>query len=376
MKKSVFLLFFIALLVALSGTAKAKDKYPIKELGNCRDARECYYYCEIPRSSPTCWSYEKYVMNKDVLGESTKSPEEVAREHGITFPITELGNCASAQECMTYCNQPANQTTCFEFGKKKGLIEEGEMSQQGGANEEKFLENAKAKLGCDGKEACMAFCSDMNNRQKCEQFAREQGFSQTQQSPQSNVSQTVIQDAKTQLGCDSETSCRSFCSNPDNQQKCQEFGRQHNLDSRQRREQDQQQDQNLQTYPSLSVTPPCNSPETCREWCKNNPDKCPPSEQRQDTQRPSGYPSGSPSNYPSSFPTYQPNNNAPAQQQNYQQTAPSTFSGCTNQQECYQLCQTNPDKCPGFPTNSTSTSPDNTTNPANIPSGATTEGPR
>src|SRR3989344_7235130 len=40
----------------------------------------------------------------------------------ITYPIDELGGCASQQECKTYCDDLANKDSCLAFAEKNGFI--------------------------------------------------------------------------------------------------------------------------------------------------------------------------------------------------------------------------------------------------------------
>ena len=57
-------------------SAQSRLTYPIADLGYCRDAKECYLYCEIPENKAACWSYGKYKLGSDVLGVTTMSTEE------------------------------------------------------------------------------------------------------------------------------------------------------------------------------------------------------------------------------------------------------------------------------------------------------------
>lgn len=90
------------------------------------------------------------------------------KKFNITFPIAELGNCGSVEECKAYCNQVANQQACMDFAKARGL----KKKEQKGLNQE-LLEKAKAFLGCDSAQACREFCQQEANFEKCSLFAKE-----------------------------------------------------------------------------------------------------------------------------------------------------------------------------------------------------------
>ena len=161
---------FSFLIFNLSSASAQSARYPIPELGNCRNQEECYLYCQIPQNTPDCWSYGKYIMNnaQSVLGETTTN---------ITYPITELGNCSDANACFIYCNQPKNQSTCYAYAKNHGLINEEEVeNEEEDLPPEKMQEiitSAKTELGCEGKEQCMTICSAPENYAKCEAFAKK-----------------------------------------------------------------------------------------------------------------------------------------------------------------------------------------------------------
>src|SRR5437868_15539818 len=85
---------FVTLVILFGVTTSAAGalSYPVKELGNCGSARDCYTYCQMPEHTPACWSYEKYVLHRAVLAEMTASTEAKMKGAGVTFPIAELGN--------------------------------------------------------------------------------------------------------------------------------------------------------------------------------------------------------------------------------------------------------------------------------------------
>src|SRR3989344_9373321 len=91
------LLFFVYCSLVFTRTASAAFRFPIKELGNCRDAHECQLYCQVPKYTPGCWSYNRYGPLSQVLGETT----------GIIFPVAELGNCNSISLCREFCRDVA-----------------------------------------------------------------------------------------------------------------------------------------------------------------------------------------------------------------------------------------------------------------------------
>lgn len=174
-----------------------------------------------------------------------ESAEDIAQKYGITFPIAELGGCTDIDSCRNFCEDPINTTTCINYAKSKGFYEEEDVEKT------EILQKAKQVLGCDSYESCQNFCSISTNFDKCDTFAKQQGLSGGHIDDPGK--QEILQKAKEILGCDSYSSCTSFCSNDANRNKCSEFAKQTGLRGGER-----------------SVGPGgCTSEETCRSFCSD-----------------------------------------------------------------------------------------------------------
>lgn len=357
----VFLfMFFVLCSLLFVRQTQATTNYPIPELGNCRDAAECNLYCDVPANTPACWSYDKNVLRKDILGDTTVN---------ITYPITELDNCASAQECFIYCNQPQNQSSCLSFARKNGLVKNDTQASPSA----EIMHAAQTELGCNSRETCKALCNNQSNMDKCRTFARKHGL---ERESEDNISMDILAKAQVQLGCDGRDSCEKFCKNPDNQSKCFDFAKNNNLmkqediqkinqmtekkkelldeaktelgcDSQQSCYQLCKNPDNREKCYSLgkkvgiiknqreSQTLPCTSETECKNYCIQHPDECPGM---------SGRPNYNASDTALNNPTAA--------------TKPGEFlgpSGCRTEQECKEYCVKHPDQCPGFPKPSTNT---------------------
>lgn len=311
-------------LFAVNLSAQTLLQYPILELGYCRDAKECYLFCEIPQNKAACWSYGQFRLGPQVLGVSSISPEEdaqmrrMAAEKGITFPIPELGNCSGPQECRDFCEQPANHATCMSFARKHGFGDEGGGD---GAREAEILAAAQSELGCSAKESCFRICEQDHSR--CEAFARQHGLYQEgegQYGPRGAQKDELLQNAKNELGCTSMESCARVCqSNPE---RCQAFTQRYGLS-------EQPPQGSMGQYQRGPGG--CDSEETCKAYCMEHPSECP------------GFQSS-----PSGGGDY---------------VGPT---GCRTEAECQAFCRANPSSCPGFseaqstqvPPPSTYTAPD------------------
>ncbi len=305
-----FTLFFCLLVSFFHFSPADAVYYPIPELGGCSTPGECRFYCEIPKNTPACWSYGKYVMNadrdKNVLGEESGP--------NLTYPIAELGNCNSANECFLYCAKPLNQQKCLDYAKKHGLIR-----QETNPKLQKAIEAAKTELGCNSKETCRDFCNQEENHEKCRAFAEKYGLSQNK--PEDKAAKTeILEAAKRELGCDSREACVSFCQDELNRAKCQSFAEKYGLGRTQKIKSEISAEATAQAKADVTpVNTPvnCASEEECRQYCSKYPDECP------------GF-----------------NKNFPAATGSGEFLGPG---GCKTEAECKAYCIKHPKECPGFP---------------------------
>lgn len=308
-KALFFFIFFLFSFLIFNSAASAQVVYPISELGNCRDAQECYLYCEIPKNTPACWSYGKYVLHKQVLAETD---EDIAKKYGISFPIAELGNCTNVNQCKAYCDNPSNYEACANFASTHGL--------QGGTSQSDLVEKAKGELGCTSIESCKTYCE--KNVQACTEFAKRHGAYREEESLDARE-QALLEKAKGALGCSSLSSCYKVCEQ--NPQACMEFMKKQGMYYETTHEgfysssgeklpcnsegECQKYCENNPTACGASP-PPCNSDESCRKYCEEHPDEC------------KGYSSS---------------------EQNY--LGPG---GCKTEEECKNYCSAHPSECPGY----------------------------
>lgn len=187
-----------------------------------------------------------------VFGQET--PEQVAQRHGVTFPIAELGGCVDYSACRTFCEDPVNSSTCISFAKSKGFYKDENMEKQ----KSTILAFAKAELGCDSETSCREFCGQQENWEKCGEFAKRHKLSGGHTEDPRKAE--ILEKAKVELGCLSYEACMSFCHEEVNRQKCSDFANKVGLRGGEHR-----------------VGPGgCTSEETCRAFCSdpNNFEEC------------------------------------------------------------------------------------------------------
>lgn len=183
-----------------------------------------------------------------------EEPELLCKKYGITFPVKDLGNCPDYASCRKYCFDPVNSGKCFQFGKDKGISPK-EVSEQ---DIRLGFKDSFATPPCDNPASCKAFCDQKENFDKCSEFAKTAKVVGGYIDNPGN--DNIISKAKNVLGCSSPSDCASFCTKPENQQKCTSFAGNVGLAGGERK-----------------VGPGgCTSSETCSSFCQDpqNKDKC------------------------------------------------------------------------------------------------------
>src|SRR3989338_5497866 len=89
-----------------------------------------------------------------------------AQESTITFPIPELGNCTSKEQCKTYCDDPANHEPCISLAESHGIMSAEEVKIA------RTIGTQKGRGGCVGLQ-CKTYCDEEGNIDECLDFAQE-----------------------------------------------------------------------------------------------------------------------------------------------------------------------------------------------------------
>lgn len=186
-----------------------------------------------------------------------ENPEVQAKNYRVTFPVTELGNCATFTACREYCQDSAHRDACVSFAKKKGFYKEPEKDEK----KQAMIQAAQTELGCTSEELCRSVCQDKANFEKCRTFAEKHGVREGQKNP---GNRQTLEKAKQILGCDSPETCKAICEQETNREKCSVFAKEAGLEGGVRR-----------------VGPGgCTSEETCRTFSGDRQGSPPPESQK------------------------------------------------------------------------------------------------
>ncbi|MDP2650819.1 MAG: hypothetical protein Q8P04_01865 [bacterium] len=204
-----------------------------------------------------------YTLIAQAQTDSASSPqaeptdEEIATK-GISFPIPELGNCGSKNECRAYCNEPVNISACIKFAQDHDLMNKEEATRA-----EKFrekLQGGGGPGGCNSPESCKTFCGDPNNFETCVKFAEELGFKH-EKSEKARKFVELVRQGETPGGCKSKEQCESYCQSETNKEECIAFGQKMGFIDERRAE--------LFRKTGGKGPGDCNSEESCRAYCND-----------------------------------------------------------------------------------------------------------
>ncbi len=144
--------------------------------------------------------------------------EDISPLSGITFPIPELSDCGSKDECRQYCNDPAHMDACVAFAESHGLMNEEEAVRA-----KKFrgqLEQGAGPGGCTTPESCKTFCENINNIEACIAFAEENGFEDAHIAESKKILAYIKSGGVMPGGCTGKTECEAYCEDFAHAEEC------------------------------------------------------------------------------------------------------------------------------------------------------------
>ncbi len=131
----------------------------------CKGKDECDTYCSEPEHTEACMEFA--IAAGFVSQEEAKEMEQVlsAVKKGAKMPP-----CKGKDACDKWCGESeANMAQCTDFAVAAGFMSEkdAEMAKKTGG---------KGPGGCKGKEECEAFCNNPANQETCFNFGKENGM--------------------------------------------------------------------------------------------------------------------------------------------------------------------------------------------------------
>ncbi|MBI2640165.1 MAG: hypothetical protein HYW90_04760 [Candidatus Sungbacteria bacterium] len=200
-------------------TAKEKSlldiSYPVKELGNCASQEACLSYCDDEAHINECLAFAKKnnLLSKDELKKADKFAEL-----GNKGP----GGCGSRKSCEAYCSNISRMDECLGWAETNGFISEKELTE---AKKVQAAVKGGAKLpgGCTSKQACETYCTDPGHIDECIAFAETSGLMPPEELAEAKKVVEFIKRGETPGGCKSKDQCESYCQEENNMDECIAF---------------------------------------------------------------------------------------------------------------------------------------------------------
>ncbi len=182
-----------------------------------------------------------------------------------TFPIKELGNCSSQNECKKYCEDPANMTACTDYGLKMGMI-----SPEDAARAKEFSDVLKGDGpgACKNKDECEKYCADLSHAVECVAFAEKHNLIPSDQlGDAKKVVQALQSGAQLPGGCKDKDSCENYCKAGAHATECIAFAEKAGFLSGE----ELAQAKKVLPFLEKGETPgKCTNKDECENYCKDN----------------------------------------------------------------------------------------------------------
>jgi hypothetical protein len=137
----------------------------------------------------------------------------------ISYPIPELGNCVSQEECKVYCDSPDNQAACMDWAAGKGFVSKEEARKVEEINSIGKRPDSYGPGGCQTPGECDAYCRILENLDECLQYSVSIGHISAEEAAK-------IKEKADKGGpgsCKSKEECDNYCRNPQNAAECMKF---------------------------------------------------------------------------------------------------------------------------------------------------------
>jgi len=187
-------------------------------------------------------------------------PQEQKMPGDIQYPIKELGNCKSKQDCRVFCDNSKNADACLAFAKQHNLMSSEELAA---AN--KFKDNGMVGPGgCKGQAACDQYCGNSDHMEECIAFAQKNGMMSAQQLQESQKVLAAIKNGLKPPACAGPKECDAYCGSSEHMTECMTFSLAAGLVPDGEKAQVQK---TLDAIKQGAKPPACHGPQECDKYC-------------------------------------------------------------------------------------------------------------
>ncbi|MBU4348248.1 hypothetical protein KJ671_01945 [Patescibacteria group bacterium] len=239
-------------------------QFPIEELGNCTSMENCKIYCDKSQNSDACFAYaeKNNLMPKEEI-EMAKKFKDV----GMIGP----GGCKGQTECDKYCDNSNNIEECMAFAIENGMMDTKKQEES-----KKILAAIKRGVkmpACNGQKECDAYCSSSEHMEECMNFSIEAGIMDPQKLEESKKVLAAIKRGVKMPACNGQKECDAYCSSSEHMEECMIF----TLEAGLMPDEDKEGASKMLTALKKGVNPPaCRGEKECDIYCsqEEHVDEC------------------------------------------------------------------------------------------------------
>ena len=213
---SAIVVLTVSFLVFSSTLATSKDDivFPIAELGNCASKQQCRAYCDEPENILACIGFaEKHNL---------MSEEEIRIAKKFSAIKEGPGRCASHDSCEAYCNDISHMDECIAFAEEHNIMPENEL-EEAKKVQAALATGATLPGGCTNKDQCEAYCEDSNHMEECIVFAETAGFIPPDELENAKKALSAIKKGIKPPSCRGEKECDVYCAEAEHFDECVTF---------------------------------------------------------------------------------------------------------------------------------------------------------
>lgn len=181
-----------------------------------------------------------------------------AQEANISFPVAELGNCGSKEECKTYCDDSANMEACLNFAEKNNLMSKEEVDR----GRQFAKSGGTGPGGCRGRE-CEKYCDDISKIEECVAFAEKNNMVPANELAEMKKVRDAVKNGVKPPACRNKQECDNYCSLAEHMEECITFAQAAGM---------MPKDEGEKVLNALrqGIKPPaCRGPEECDQYCSS-----------------------------------------------------------------------------------------------------------
>ena len=217
--KKYFLLIFLFSLIGIFVLAEddpfSKINYPIPELGNCNSKDECATFCDQPENMEACLNFAEAnnLMAKEEI-ETAKKMVELGETSGP-------GGCKGTAECQTYCDEINHIQECVKFAEENNLLPPAELEET--KKIAAAMERGVTPPNCKGKTDCDVYCSQAEHMEECITFAEAAGFLPPEELEEAKKMVELVKQGITPPPCGGKEQCDAYCAEEAHIEECITF---------------------------------------------------------------------------------------------------------------------------------------------------------